>query len=298
MDTRSPLRSNPDNAARQPQKHANRTAAENAAADAVPPAGISVAAWDQLASPQRYRLARVRIDRAEVLHYLGYTGQRLDSELAERIERIIAHVEETFEPRGAACTFAIDARGLDDAGYPCIRLAGTAATLTGRDIYRHLKDAPAACVLAATLGMESERQLRAQAGQSALDAAIFDAAASACVEAATETIDQAVKREVATFGLVGNTRFSCGYGDCPLDAQQGLLDALDARRALGITLTPSQLMLPSKSVTAIFGLFPAANGPVPQSDALRSCSTCRVRSGCAFRERGETCWGGTQTTRA
>ncbi len=49
-------------------------------------------------------------------------------------------------------------------------------------------------------------------------------------------------------------RFSPGYGDLPLAFQRQLLDALQADRRIGIGLTDTLLMTPSKSVSAIIGI--------------------------------------------
>ena len=242
----------------------------------------------------------LRLERAEVLRYLGYSGQELEAELVERIDATIEEARRGLAPRGTGAFFGIDALGTDDGENPCIRLVDTTVVLTGRDIYRHLKDARAAAVFAVTLGMESERRLRVLSSQQPLDATLYDAACSALVEEAAETLDRKLKRDAAARGLIGNWRFSCGYGDLPLDAQQSLLDALDARRSLGITLTPSNLMIPSKSITAVFGLFLAPRegceagdssaGTLPAADAVRSCRGCRVVASCSFRSRHTTCW--------
>lgn len=244
--------------------------------------------------PWRAKAGELHISRAEVLRYLGYRDQELEAGLVERIDSAIDAAVRTLEPRGLRATFAVDAAGTDERKEPCIRLVGTTAVLTGRDIYRHLKDARAAVLFAVTLGMESERHLRRLSSQAPLDATLYDAACSALVEAAAEHMDRTAKREAARAGLVGNWRFSCGYGDLPLTTQQSLLDALNARRMLGITLTPSNLMIPSKSITALFGLFPQGGatgaGVAPASDSIRSCRGCTVASGCTFRSRGITCW--------
>ena len=50
------------------------------------------------------------------------------------------------------------------------------------------------------------------------------------------------------------TRYSPGYGDWPLDAQRELLALLDTPRAIGVSLTDSLLMVPSKSVSAVIGV--------------------------------------------
>ena len=49
-------------------------------------------------------------------------------------------------------------------------------------------------------------------------------------------------------------RYSPGYGDLPLTMQREVMEALDCARTVGIALTDSLLMTPSKSVTAIIGM--------------------------------------------
>ena len=49
-------------------------------------------------------------------------------------------------------------------------------------------------------------------------------------------------------------RFSPGYGDWALSAQRELLRMLDASRTVGVSLTDTMLMVPSKSVSAVIGV--------------------------------------------
>lgn len=244
-----------------------------------------------LATPKLYRpniSARPRVDRAEMLRYLGYGGQTIELDLERRIERCVEELELSIDPKGVYRTFRVDATGTDSAGMPCIRLEGSEIVLTGRDIYRHLKDAAFCTVLACTLGMSCERKLRTLASQQALDAALFDAACSSYVEAAVEQMDRDVRAQAAELGLNANWRFSPGYGDCPLSAQPSILAALNASRLLGLTTTATNLLMPTKSVTAFIGLF---DGPVHDADTRPTCNICRLRPTCAFRARGETCYG-------
>ena len=245
----------------------------------------------ELSAPILYRPGaseHPRADRDEMMRYLGYAGQDIEPSLAQRIEDVVAGLERDIEPRGVRQVFAIDASGVDASGEPCIRLVGTAVELRGRDIYRHLKDARYCALLACTLGMKSERQLRMLGSQHPLESAVYDAACSAYVEAAVEEMDVAVKRDAAALGLTGNWRFSCGYGDCPLDAQPKIVAALNATRLIGLTVTPTNLLLPSKSVTAMIGLF---EGEVHTADSHPTCKTCRMREHCRFRASGTTCYG-------
>ena len=157
-----------------------------------------------LASPALYRVDAAhhpRVDRAEMLRYLGYGGQQIESELSQRIELVVEHLELDIEPRGVRRVFAVDATGVDEQGKPSIRLVGTNVELRGRDIYRHLKDARFAALVACTLGMDAERRLRTTGAQQPLEGAVLDAACSAYVEAAVEQMDQQVKAAAAAHGL-------------------------------------------------------------------------------------------------
>ena len=50
-------------------------------------------------------------------------------------------------------------------------------------------------------------------------------------------------------------RWSPGYGDKPLEMSREILDALDASRKLGVSLTDAFLLVPTKSVTAVCDIF-------------------------------------------
>ena len=123
---------------------------------------------------------------------------------------------------------------------------------------------------------------------------MLDAAASAAVEAAADALNAEVEHRAAAANLLCTWRFSPGYGDLPLDAQPGLLAALNATRLCGITATPTNLLMPTKSVTALVGLFPQAAdadgrnqaGQTARPDARPACATCRFASGCSLRAPG------------
>ena len=89
------------------------------------------------------------------------------------------------------------------------------------------------------------------------------------------------------FRSAGNWRFSPGYGDCPLTAQRSIVDALNATRLIGLTVTPTSLLMPTKSVTAVIGLF---DGEVHDAQSRPTCNICRMREHCRFRAAHTTCY--------
>lgn len=221
---------------------------------------------------------RCPISRSEVLRYLGYAGQQVDPSLDARIDAMIERCEHVSSPGWVFQVFPVDASG--DA----IRLVGTTLALPGDDIHRHLGGARLCAVMAATAGMANERELRRLSLVNKLDGMFFDAAASALAEAVADACNAAIVAEARGRGLFTNWRYSPGYGDCPLDLQPQLIDVLGAGKALGLSATESNLLIPVKSVTAFVGMFDE-----PQEDK-RSCSGCQLAQHCELRRNGTPCY--------
>ena len=72
-------------------------------------------------------------------------------------------------------------------------------------------------------------------------------------------------------------RFSPGYGDLPLEVQRTLFSLLEPMRHIGLSLTDSLLMSPTKSVTAFVGLT-----EMPTQVHPDKCALCEKKD-CAFR---------------
>ena len=217
--------------------------------------------------------------RSEVLRYLGYRGQEITPELEVRIGEGIAHCKEVSRPASVTASFSIL-----DAGEELVTLEGCAVRLEGRDIAQHLHDASEVVLVAATLGVGVDRELRRLSLIDPLGQVVFDAAATAYIERTVDEVEARIRAEAIGRGLYCSWRFSPGYGDLPLSVQPSMLAALNATRRLGITLTPSNLMVPTKSVTALVGLH-----ATPQPGLASSCSVCSLAEFCSLRSRGITC---------
>lgn len=241
-----------------------------------------------------------RVDRAEALRYLGYRGQELTDDLAGRIDGVIARVERDLRPDGIFAVFPVRRAGEDgtgkrdaarDGAVPRVELEGANVVLEGASIVEHLHGAREVALMAVTLGARSEQELRRLSALDPLDALLYDAACSSYVEAAADALEDQVVSAALERGLVTNFRFSPGYGDLPLEAQPAIVRALRADVRLGLTVLPTNLLLPTKSVTAVVGLFDAAP---PQADRGVPCAACQLRATCEMRKRGVVCHGRTR----
>ncbi len=212
----------------------------------------------------------------EALGYLGYAGQDLHAEMVARLEGAAAKCA-SFAPKGAFAVFE-DGPGLE-------------RVLVGADIARHVEGAKAVALLAVTLGHESERVIRRETALSAAEGMLVDAMASSMAEAAVEALHAEVAAWARERGLQAGGRFSPGYGDMPLSVQPALLDALDAARRLGVSVTDAFMLAPAKSVTAVVGLFDPECAPQARLFA-QDCETCTMAGACLLKRQGRTCHGG------
>lgn len=232
---------------------------------------------------EKYQVTSV--DRAEVLRYMGYSGQPMTDELDARIDGVVERCLGIAQPMASWDVFDVAGREPLEDGRPAVQLAGTSLQLIGESMEKHMAGAVAAAVMAVTAGMGVERELRRLSLTDPVEQVIFDAAGTTTVERAADACEASVVAWARERGLYANFRFSPGYGDMPLETQPVLLATVDAQRRLGIALSKSLLMTPTKSVTAIIGLF---EEPQPSSHA--SCKDCLCSDFCRIRATGRPCW--------
>ena len=225
------------------------------------------------------RLIRDELSRQEILRYLGYRGQEVGPELSERFDRAIdgclAHIRPVYVWREFPLEFQPDG----------VLVSGTNVRLTGKGILRHLNGAKMAALLAATLGAEAERYLRALEHTDMTGALIADAVCTECVEKTCDRAGEEIRAFAARGGYSVNSRFSPGYGDLPLEIQPEFLSALDSMKAIGLTCSSSFLLIPRKSVTAVIGFFSGER----ETEKEPPCASCNLRRNCIYRKAGTSC---------
>lgn len=215
-------------------------------------------------------------DKSEISRYLGIKGET-DAVTMQVIGDCVFELQQIIKQRYIYGIFDIKVTD-------CIELKGTELTLTGGDIYNHLKDCEKCTVMAATLGIEADNAIRIAQSRDMLRAVVMDASASEYIEKLCDCVEDEIKEIAAGEGYNTKFRFSPGYGDLPLGTQKSLLDTIDAGRKIGITLTSGNLMTPSKSVTAVIGFTKNEVGK-----QHTSCDICSMKDNCKFRKEGKSC---------
>ena len=126
------------------------------------------------------------------------------------------------------------------------------AKTDSRDLKKHLEGCGEILLFACTAGAETDRRIARAKLLSPARGLLMHAIGAQQVEGGCDRLCARLAQQFPDRQLTD--RFSPGYGDLTLEMQRDVMAALDCGRTVGITLTDSLLMTPSKSVTAIIGM--------------------------------------------
>lgn len=205
----------------------------------------------------------------EAARLMGFRGTSPEGQTLEALTRAVKLVQALpVHTATRSCLFA----WRDD----CLFIDGTAAP--GKNLARHLAGCREGLFIGATLGVAGDTLLRRESLLGLTQAAATQAALSARLEEGLDKLCRDIEEQKEGFSLT--PRFSPGYGDLPLTFQPFFMEKLQMHR-LGVCLTPSFIMTPAKSVTAVAGW---KKGPCAHPD--RKCALCPNTS-CAYRAQEE-----------
>lgn len=213
----------------------------------------------------------------EVLAYLGYQNQTLDPLTIQNLQEMEALLLQSVSPKAVFNHFSLFPQAEGQ------RLGDTDFLLLGKDIQTHLEKSSSCVLLAATLGVQVDTQLRRLQSFDMAKALIFDALATVAIEQICDQVCDILSKDAQKTKHMLTSRFSPGYGDMPLSQQKDFCTLLDSQRKIGLSHTASFLLTPQKSVTAVVGLTNEKTSPIDP------CSTCKIFDTCTLRKAGKTC---------
>lgn len=230
-------------------------------------------------------------DCREIARYLGYRRVKPDAEVQQEIEYCVSKLQQEVTPRFAyekypliitedvhADTASGSAKRNSEEGgpiIPVIRAAGL--EIRSRNLARNLRGCTELYFMAATLGPAPDRLVQRASITAMSRALIYQAAAAAMIETWCDEVCRRISADAGKDGLYCRPRFSPGYGDAPLDLQKDFERILHMSKEIGVGLTDTLLMTPSKSVTAFIGA-----SPVRQPCHERGCEVCNMRDTCSY----------------
>lgn len=206
----------------------------------------------------------------EILRYLGYRGQEIPEPVGYLIEECKQELEQYAAPKNIWRSYPLHIDGAEiDAG--CFQTSSK--NLTG-----NLRGCEEILLFAATLGSRVDILLHKYGKLQVSKAVVMQAAAAAMLETYCDQINDELKEQYRQQGKYLRPRFSPGYGDFSLACQVPIAAALELTKRIGITLTDSLLMAPSKSVTAVIGISHDEN-----RGTVRGCVSCNKQD-CEYRK--------------
>lgn len=210
------------------------------------------------------------ISRKEVYRYMGLRGQAPDEELQRITEECIQELYKVAEPKYIYGFFPLQQLSAAELDFGFMQV-------TSANLSKNLQDCEQAAVMAATLGAEVDRLLHRYEVTAIARCVVLQAAAAALIESVCDVCQEEISRAAGEKGYFLRPRFSPGYGDFDIGNQKSVIDVLQAPKRIGLTLTDSCMMVPTKSVTAVIGLSRKA-----VKCHREGCESCTMEQ-CAYR---------------
>ena len=212
------------------------------------------------------------VDVQEIYRYLGYGMHEPGAEVRGAVEDCLTFLMPQLDTREVHRAFPLVFTGGDTLEIDGLEIQSSA-------LARNLSGCTEVCMMAATIGFAPDRlAARTAAAGKVSRSLIYLAAGTALIEVWCDQTAGRIREEFARQGLYPRPRFSPGYGDFALEYQQNLMQMLRVQKTIGVTLTESLLMMPSKSVTALIGL-----SAQDEHCSVSGCEVCAKAESCSYR---------------
>ncbi len=216
------------------------------------------------------KIGEIELGIAEVVRYLGYGKNKPDVQVLKKIEDCICEMKEKLSLR--ACYERLSLC-FDDCG----KLSFGNIKTDSKSLRKSLSGCDEVVVFAATIGVGADRIIQRYSVTSPSSAVVAQAVGTALVEKWCDVLCERIEGREREDGKFLRPRFSPGYGDFPIEMQRNIFGMLDCPKTIGVSLTDSLLMVPSKSVSAIVGVSKTDNACHKQG-----CEVC-AKTDCEFR---------------
>lgn len=206
----------------------------------------------------------------EAIRYLGYGKNTADDRTRMMIRDAFSELEKVSGPKYICRIFSVNRQ--EDGKISIENMKIDSVSLS-----RNLKGCTKAVLFGATLGAGVDRMIRRTSLTDMSSAVIQQACAAAFLEEYCDSVQTEVGSELEKEGLYLRPRFSPGYGDFDIRFQEPIMRMLDCAKTIGLTMTDSYMMSPTKSVTAVIGA-----SPVRERCPVAGCEAC-TKTDCEYR---------------
>lgn len=222
----------------------------------------------------------ININKSEVLRYLEYKGQDINDNLKNTINECIKLTKDKINPRYMLRVYPILRKKENNE----IKVKGSNLKFSSKDIYKLLKNCDECIIIATTIGMEIEKEIRKHSYTELTKSIILDACATTAIEELCDLIQENLNLKLSNQGKYITNRYSPGYGDLSIDTNIEIINLLNSSKEIGLTITENKIMIPRKSVIAIIGI---SNSKVEVEN--KSCLNCKNYDSCKYKRGDEAC---------
>lgn len=182
------------------------------------------------------------MNKAEILRYLRTSSKTDDTRLLSLVDECCQEVNHCVKPKTLHrifdCTVTGDSLIIGDMVFKSKRLAET------------VSGCARVCIFGATLGTECDRLLRTYGATDIAKTAVLQACLASKIEEICDGLEDTLKAQ----GMKLRQRYSPGYFDLDIKENKKIFEMLELTKRIGLTLTDTCQMVPTKSVTAIIGI--------------------------------------------
>ncbi len=206
----------------------------------------------------------------EAIRYLGYGSHAVDDHTLALVESSFAELDQIAGKRIIYRIFDVSFKETD-------RLQIGKLNIISKNLGKNLEGCQSAVILGATLGAGVDMLLRKYALTDMARVVTLQACAAAMLEEYLDECQQSIGKELEKDRLYLRPRFSPGYGDFPIEHQKMILRMLDTAKTIGLTMTDSSMLTPTKSVTAVIGVSRSK-----EPCHMKGCEACEKKD-CIYR---------------
>lgn len=195
------------------------------------------------------KINREELRLKEIYRYLGMEKSSVDEVIKQEIEFNIERLLKI-----AVFSYYVEIYPIEFYGAGKMKIGPL--KIKSLVLEKNLQDSSAVCLLGATLGIAVDQLIHRLEFSSHSDQLITDAICAEVIETGTNWLCKELDKIAREHHLKAFPRFSPGFGDYNLENQRPLIEALNLPKEIGISLTQENMMVPTKSVTALMGLKP------------------------------------------
>lgn len=206
----------------------------------------------------------------EAVRYLGYGKNAVDDQTLRLIAESFERLRSVAGRKSVYRIFDLEQPDAETVRFGSL-------SVKSRNLGKNLWGCDKIVLFGATLGIGVDQLLSRTSKTDMALTVVLQACAAALLEEYCDACQEEIRAELKAEGRYLRPRFSPGYGDFPMECQKELTQMLDCARRIGLTVTESLMMVPSKSVTAVIGA-----GTLPVHCHVQGCEACE-KTDCIYR---------------